>query len=427
MEKKILTEFVHDPEQRKIDKAVERSAYKAWEKVVREIKPDDLIQMVKDSGLRGRGGAGFPTGMKWGFVPRQSPKPKYLCCNADESEPGTCKDRVLLENDPHRVIEGMAICSFAIESHLAFIYIRGEFVLGAKRVQAAINEAYAKGYLGKNIFGSGYDLDMVVHRGGGAYICGEETALLNSLEGLRGETRIRPPFPAVEGLYASPTVVNNVETLACLPGIVNNGAAWFAGMGTEKSKGTKMFSLSGHVKKPGNYEVEMGYPLRDLIYDLGGGILDDKKLKAVIPGGSSTPVLLPDKIDTPLDFESVAAAGSMLGSGAVIVMHEDTCIVWVAEMLAHFYAHESCGKCTPCRQGTQWMYEILHRIEHGKGEEADLDMLLDLADNIEGNTICPLGDAAAVPVISTIKQFRDEYLHHIRQKKCLVKSDFRLR
>lgn len=427
MEKKILTEFVHDPEQRKIERAVERGAYKAWEKVVREIKPDNLIQTVKDSGLRGRGGAGFPTGMKWGFVPRQSPKPKYLCCNADESEPGTCKDRVLLENDPHRVIEGMAICSFAIESHLAFIYIRGEFVLGAQRVQAAIDEAYAKGYLGKNIFGSGYDIDIVVHRGGGAYICGEETALLNSLEGLRGETRIRPPFPAVEGLYASPTVVNNVETLACLPGIVNNGAAWFAGMGTEKSKGTKMFSLSGHVKKPGNYEVEMGYPLKDLIYDLGGGILDDKKLKAVIPGGSSTPVLLPDKIDTPLDFESVVAAGSMLGSGAVIVMHEDTCMVWVAEMLAHFYAHESCGKCTPCRQGTQWMYEILHRIEHGQGEEQDLDTLLDLADNIEGNTICPLGDAAAVPVISTVKQFRDEYLHHIRQKKCLVKPDFRLR
>lgn len=427
MEKKILTEFVHDPEQCRIERAVERGAYKAFEKVVNEINADDLIQMVKDSGLRGRGGAGFPAGMKWGFVPRKSPKPKYLCCNADESEPGTCKDRVLLENDPHRVVEGMAICSFAIESHKAYIYIRGEFVLAAKRMQQAIDEAYARGFLGKNIFGKGYDLDIVVHRGGGAYICGEETALLNSLEGKRGVTRIRPPFPAVEGLYASPTVVNNVETLACLPGIVQNGADWFRSMGTEKSTGTKMFSLSGHIKKPGNYEVEMGYSLRDLVYGLGGGILDDKKLKAIIPGGSSTPILLPDKIDTNLDFESVAAAGSMLGSGAVIVMHEDTCMVWMLEILAHFYSHESCGKCTPCRQGTQWMYEILHRIENGQGTEEDLDTILDLADNIEGNTICPLGDAAAMPVVSTINQFRDEFLYHIKHKKCMVKSDFKLR
>ncbi|MCK4856752.1 MAG: NADH-quinone oxidoreductase subunit NuoF [candidate division Zixibacteria bacterium] len=427
MQTKILTEFVTDPQQHRIETAVSRGAYQAWEKVVREIAPDDLIELVKKSGIRGRGGAGFPAGVKWGFVPRQSPKPKYLCCNADESEPGTCKDRVLLENDPHRVIEGMAICSFAIESHQAFVYIRGEFVLAARRMQAAIDEAYQRGYLGKNIFGSGYDLDMVVHRGGGAYICGEETALLNSLEGDRGVTRIRPPFPAVEGLYGCPTVVNNVETLSALPSIVNRGADWWAQLGTEKSTGTKLFSLSGHVKRPGNYEVEMGYSLKNLIYEKGGGILDDKKLKVVIPGGSSTPMLTPDKIDTPLDFESVVTAGSMLGSGAVIVIHEETCIVWVTELLAHFYAHESCGKCTPCREGTQWMYEILRRIEHGRGTMEDIDTLLDLADNIEGNTICPLGDAAAVPVISSIKQFRDEYIYHIEHKKCLVKSDFRLR
>ncbi|MFH2055196.1 MAG: NADH-quinone oxidoreductase subunit NuoF, partial [bacterium] len=371
--------------------------------------------------------AGFPAGVKWSFVPRQSPKPKYLCCNADESEPGTCKDRVLMENDPHRVVEGMAIAAYAIESHLAFIYIRGEFVLCAKRVQQAIDDAYAKGYLGKNIFGSGYDLDMVVHRGGGAYICGEETGLLNSLEGNRGVTRVRPPFPAVAGLYACPTVVNNVETLASLPTIINKGVDFWKGMGTEKSTGTKMFSLSGHVKRPGNYEVVMGYSLKDMIYELGGGILDDKPLKAVIPGGSSTPILLPNQLDTPLDFESVAAAGSMLGSGAVIVIHEETCMVWVAEILAHFYSHESCGKCTPCRQGTEWMYEIIHRIEHGQGSMEDLDTLADLADNIEGNTICPLGDAAAVPVLSTLKLFRDEYEHHIKHGTCKVKSDFRLR
>ena len=427
METKILTEFVTDPKQREIETAVSRGAYQAWEKVVREMKQDELIDLVKASGLRGRGGAGFPAGVKWSFVPRQSPKPKYLCCNADESEPGTCKDRVLMENDPHRIIEGMAIASYAIESHLAFIYIRGEFVLCAQRVQAAIDEAYAKGYLGKNIFGSGYDLDMVVHRGGGAYICGEETGLLNSLEGNRGVTRVRPPFPAVEGLYASPTVVNNVETLASLPTIINKGVEFWKSMGTEKSTGSKMFSLSGHVKKPGNYEVVMGYSLKDLIYELGGGILDDKPLKAVIPGGSSTPILLPDQIDTPLDFESVAAAGSMLGSGAVIVIHQDTCMVWVAEILAHFYSHESCGKCTPCRQGTEWMYEIIHRIEHGQGTMEDLDTLADLADNIEGNTICPLGDAAAVPVVSTLKLFRDEYEHHIKHGTCKVKSEFKLR
>ncbi len=427
MQKHVLFENINDPELHNIDRAIELGAYKAWEKVLKSIKREELVQMVKDSGLRGRGGAGFPTGLKWSFVPVASPKPKYLCCNADESEPGTCKDRVLMECDPHSVIEGVMIAAFAIDCHTSFFYIRGEYDLSMRRIEKAIDEAYRKGFLGKNIFGTGYDLEMILHRGGGAYICGEETALLSSLEGEKGLSRIKPPFPAVSGLYACPTVVNNVETLANLPRIVMNGGQWYASMGTEKSKGTRIFSVSGHVKKPGNYELELGTPLRTLIYDYAGGILDDKKLKCVIPGGSSVPVLMPDQLDTPLDFESVQAAGSMLGSGAVIVMHEDTCMVWVAEILAHFYMHESCGKCTPCRQGTGWLYEIIHRIEHGQGKIQDLDTLLDLAKNIEGNTICALGDAAATPVISTIKQFRNEYEYHIEHKKCLVKSDFRLR
>ncbi len=427
METKLLTQHVGDPQQHTMERAIEHGAYQAWQKVLKEIAPADLIQIVKDSGLRGRGGAGFPTGLKWSFVPKDSLKSKYLCCNADESEPGTCKDRVLLEGDPHAVVEGMMIASYAIGCHTAFFYIRGEYDIGQVRMSKAIADAYAKGFLGKNILGSGYDLDIVVHRGGGAYICGEETALLSSLEGDKGLARLKPPFPAVEGLYRCPTIINNVETLANLPHIVVKGAQWFASLGTEKSKGTRIFSVSGHVKNPGNYELELGYSLRDLVYGLAGGILDDRPLKAIIPGGSSTPVLLPDKIDTKLDFESVAAAGSMLGSGAVIVMHEETCIVWVAEILAHFYMHESCGKCTPCRQGTGWIYEILRRIEAGYGKMEDIDTLLDIADNIEGNTICPLGDAAVVPVISTIKLFRDEYVYHIEHGKCKVHSQFKLR
>ncbi len=426
-QKRVLFEHIDDPELHNIARAMELGAYQAWPKVLKEIKREDLVQMVKDSGLRGRGGAGFPTGMKWGFVPVNSPKPKYLCCNADESEPGTCKDRVLMENDPHSVIEGVMIAAKAIDCHIAFFYVRGEYDLSMKRIEKAIKEAYERGYLGKNILGSGYDLEMVLHRGGGAYICGEETALLSSLEGEKGLSRIKPPFPAVSGLYACPTVVNNVETVANLPRIVLKGAQWYASMGTEKSKGTRIFSVSGHVKKPGNYELELGTPLRTLIYDFAGGILDDKKLKAIIPGGSSVPVLMPDQLDTPLDFESVQAAGSMLGSGGVIVMHEDTCMVWVAEILAHFYMHESCGKCTPCRQGTGWLYEIVHRIEHGQGKLEDLATLEDLARNIEGNTICALGDAAAAPVLTTLKHFKDEYVYHIEHKKCKANCNFKLR
>jgi NADH-quinone oxidoreductase subunit F len=424
MEKKVLFANIDDPKQPEIDTYVSKGGYKSWTQVLKKMKPAEVIDIVKKSGLRGRGGAGFPAGMKWSFVPKDSPKPKYLVCNGDESEPGTCKDRVLMEHDPHLVVEGMAIAAFAIGANHAFIYIRGEFDYPASQMRKAIEQAYSKGYLGKNILKTGYNLDMIVHTGGGAYICGEETALLNSLEGKPGQTRIRPPFPAVEGLYACPTVVNNVETLSNVSLIIKNGAEWYASMGTEKSTGTRIFCLSGHVKNPGNYELELGTPLSYLINDLGGGVIDGKKLKAIIPGGSSTPILLPDKIDTPLDFESVAAAGSMLGSGGVIVMHEDTDMVWVARTLAHFYMHESCGECTPCRQGTKWIYDTLTRIVNGNGQMEDIDILRDLCDNIEGKTICPLGDAAVVPIKSTILHFEHEYEHYIKHKKPLVENKF---
>ncbi|SYZ73303.1 NADH:ubiquinone oxidoreductase, chain F [Candidatus Zixiibacteriota bacterium] len=424
MEKKILFKYIDDPKQVTIETYISRGGYKAWEKVLKGMKPAEVIDEVKKSGLRGRGGAGFPAGMKWSFIPKDSLKPRYLVCNADESEPGTCKDRVLMEHDPHGVVEGMAIAAYAIGSHLAFCYVRGEFVYPAAMMEKAIEEAYKKGMLGKNIFGTGYDLDMVVHTGGGAYICGEETALLNSLEGERGMSRIRPPFPAIEGLYGCPTVVNNVETLAVVPHVINNGADWYASMGTEKSKGTKIFSLSGHVKRPGNYELEMGTKLSVLINDIGGGMLDGHKLKAIIPGGSSTPFLLPNQIDTPLDYESLAAAGSMLGSGAVIVIDDRTCMVWVIERLIHFYKHESCGKCTPCRDGTGWLEQLIGRIEAGEGVPGDLEKIDSICDNILGRTICPLGDAAVMPIQSALKLFREEFQYHIDNKRCMVKTEF---
>jgi len=424
MEKKLLTKYIDDPDQVKIDTYISRGGYKAWEKVLKEMKPDEVIAEVKNSGVRGRGGAGFPAGLKWSFVPKDNPKPKYLVCNADESEPGTCKDRVLMEHDPHGVVEGMAIAACAIGSHLAFIYVRGEFAYPAHMMETAIEEAYEKGMLGENIMGTGYKLDMIVHTGGGAYICGEETALLNSLEGERGMSRIRPPFPAIEGLYACPTVVNNVETLACIPHVINNGADWYKSMGTEKSPGTKLFSLSGHINRPGNYELELGTPLSYLINDLGGGILDGHKLKTIIPGGSSTPFLLPDQIDVKLDYEALAEAGSMLGSGAVIVLDERTCIVWAIERLIHFYRHESCGKCTPCREGTGWLEQLISRIERGEGKPGDLELIDELCDNILGRTVCPLGDAAVMPIQSALKLFRDEWQYHIDNHKCMVESKF---
>jgi len=421
---KVLFKYIDVPEQYRIDTYAKNGGYTALPRVLKEYKPDDVIEIVKKSGLRGRGGAGFPAGMKWGFVPKDIDKPKYLCCNADESEPGTCKDRVLMEQDPHMVVEGIIIASYAIQAHTAFVYVRGEFVYPAFRMEEAVREAYEKGYLGKDILGSGYDLDIIVHTGGGAYICGEETALLSSLEGDRGLSRIRPPFPAIKGLYGCPTVVNNVETLANLPHILNRGADWYRSHGTEKSPGTKIFSLSGNVERPGNYEVDFGTPLSYVINELGGGIEGGRKLKTIIPGGSSTPLLMPDQIDTPLDFESVAKAGSMLGSGAIIVIDERACMVWVAMKLINFYAHESCGKCTPCREGTAWLKRLINRIENGGGRPGDIDLILDICDNIMGRTICPLGDAAVMPTESIIKHFRDEFVYHIEHGTCMVKTDY---
>ena len=391
--------------------------YRALEKALTALQPDEIIEMVKKSGLRGRGGVGFPTGMKWGFLAKDD-RPRYLCCNSDESEPGTFKDRMLMEKNPHQLVEGVVVTSYACRISTAFIYIRGELALAAWQVERAVEEAYQAGYLGKNILGSGFDLDVLVHRGAGACICGEESALMESLEGRRGYPRLKPPFPAAIGLYGGPTVINNTETLSTIPAIVRNGAAWYASFGTEKSKGTRIFCLSGHVKKPGNYEL----PLRTLIYDeqYGGGMLDDKQLKAIIPGGSSTYILGPDKVDTPLDFEAVAAAGSMLGSGGVIVMHEDTCIVAAVLRMIEFYRDESCGKCAPCREVTFWLAQLLERLEYGHGKLRDIDLLMDVCDNMYGKVFCPLGDAATSPVTSSIKLFRSEYEYHVREGRCMV-------
>lgn len=417
---KILFKYIDVPDQYKIDTYIRNGGYRALPKTLKEYTPDELIEMVKKSGLRGRGGAGFPAGLKWSFVPKDSPKPRFLLCNADEGEPGTFKDRALIENDPHQLLEGIIIASYAIGAHNAFIYIRGEFAFGAKRLQEAIRESYQKGYLGKNILESGFDLDLDVYRGGGAYICGEETSLMESVEGGRANPRLKPPFPASVGLYKNPTVINNVETLSNVPHIVLNGGEWYANIGMPKSTGTKIFSLSGHVKRPGNYELPMGVTLRELIFEHGGGIKDDRQLKAVIPGGVSTPVLTAELLDVKMDFESLYEAGSLLGSGATIVMDESTCMVKVAYRISKFFEHESCGKCVPCREGTRWIRQIMQRIENGKGREEDIDLLRDICANIAGKTVCPLADGAVVPITSTIEKFRDEYEYHIKHKKCMV-------
>ena len=382
--------------------------------------PAEVLEEVKKSGLRGRGGAGFPTGAKWSFVPGNLGKPKYLCCNGDESEPGTFKDREILENLPHQVVEGIAICCYAVGIERAFLYLRGEMREAAETLRAAVAEARAAGFLGRDILGSGFNLEVEVNRGAGAYICGEESALLNSLEGYRGLPRSKPPFPAVSGLYACPTVINNVETLATLPAILRRGGEWYSRLGTEKSKGTRVFCLSGHVRKPGNYELELGTPFRTLIYEHGGGILGDRRLKAFVPGGSSAPLLVEKHLDVPMDYESVEAAGSMAGSGAVVVMHEDTCIVGATLRMVDFYREESCGKCTPCREGTGWLVDLLHRIEHGQGRPEDLALLEDVSDNLLGKAFCPLGDSATSPILSSMKYFREEYEHHVREGRCLV-------
>ncbi|MDP9395455.1 MAG: NADH-quinone oxidoreductase subunit NuoF [Actinomycetota bacterium] len=412
----VLSRMWHEPESWTLDTYRRYDGYAALPRAL-GMHPDELIQLVKDSGLRGRGGAGFPTGMKWGFIPQGDGKPHYLVVNADESEPGTCKDIPLMMANPHELVEGVIISSYAIRASHAFIYLRGEVVHVLRRLQNAVAEAYAAGYLGRNIQGSGFDLELTVHAGAGAYICGEETALLDSLEGRRGQPRLRPPFPAVAGLYASPTVVNNVESIASVPVIVRNGAEWFSAMGTEKSKGMTLYSLSGHVARPGQYEAPLGITLRELL-DMTGGMREDRRLKFWTPGGSSTPILTDAHLDVPLDYEGVGAAGSMLGTKALQVFDETTCVVRAVLRWTEFYAHESCGKCTPCREGTYWLVQILRRLEEGDGTQEDLAKLLDLCDNILGRSFCALGDGATSPITSSIEFFRDEYLAHFTDRGC---------
>jgi NADH-quinone oxidoreductase subunit F len=421
----ILTPLVREPGSYTLDFYLQRlDGYQALRKAL-SMTPEQIVDVVKASGLRGRGGAGFPTGMKWQFVDQKTPKPKYICCNADESEPGTFKDHLLMERNPHLLIEGCAIACYAIRSKVAYIYIRGEFLHVQHHLEAAIAEAYKAGYLGKNVFGTGFDCDVFVHRGAGAYEAGEETALIESLEGKRAQPRIKPPFPAVAGLYQAPTAVNNVETLCNVPAIVMKGAEWYAALGPEKNGGPKLFCVSGHVVKPGVFEASMHTTVKSLIYEYAGGIANGRQLKAVIPGGSSVPILLPDQIDVPASFDGLMKAGSLLGSAGMIVMDDTTCMVWVAKNLLHFYRHESCGKCTPCREGGDWLLKILGKIERGDGQMRDIELLLSVADNINGKTLCAFGDAAATPVLTTIKQFRHEFEAHIREGRCTCPAEWR--
>ncbi len=398
-----------------------RGGYGALRKLLKEkTSPDSVVAEVKKSALRGRGGAGFPTGLKWSFMPKQYAGMKYMVCNSDEGEPGTCKDRDLLRYNPHAVIEGMIIGGYATGSGAGYNYIHGEIWEIYEQFEEALAEARAAGYLGKNILGSGFDFELYAHPGYGAYICGEETGLLESIEGKKGQPRFKPPFPASFGLYGKPTTVNNTETFAAVPWIINNGADAFLALGRPNNGGTKIFSVTGHVNRPGNYEVKLGTPFAKLL-EMAGGVKDGAKLKAVIPGGSSMPVLPAEvMLATDMDYDSIAKAGSMLGSGAVIVMDERTCMVRALERLSYFYYEESCGQCTPCREGTGWLYRVVHRIETGRGRREDLDLLDNVADNIAGRTICALGDAAALPVKSFLKHFRAEFEHHIEHKRCLV-------
>ena len=405
----------------KLDVYVMQGGYKALEKALKEKTPEAVIDEVKKSNLRGRGGAGFPTGMKWSFVPKDSPKAKYVICNADESEPGTCKDRPLMEMDPHQLIEGMVIAGRAIHSHQGFIYIRGEYRYVLDIVDAAIAEAYNAGYLGKNILGSGFDFDLLIHTGAGAYECGEESALMESLEGKRGNPRIKPPFPAVVGLYGCPTIINNVETLSAVPAIIMEGGEAYANRGTPKNGGTRLLCVAGHVNKPGIYEIPLGMNMKVFLEEVAGGVRGGKKLKAVIPGGSSCPLLKADEIDIAMDYDTVAKAGSMLGSGGMVVIDEDTCMVDMARRIMHFYAHESCGWCIPCREGTAWLRKMLDRFHAGYGRVEDIDLMNELSKNMLGRTFCPLGDAAAMPTISIVTKFRSEFEDHL-QGKCAYKS-----
>ena len=422
----ILTHFAGERDGYTLDFYVQREGYQALKKAL-AMQPADVIEEVKRSGLRGRGGAGFPTGMKWQFVQKDSPKPKYICCNADESEPGTFKDHVLMERNPHLLIEGCLIACHAIGAKTAYIYIRGEFYHVQRRLEEQIEAARKAGYVGKNILGTGFDCEVYVFRGAGAYEAGEETALIESLEGKRAQPRIKPPFPAVAGLWQSPTAVNNVETLCNVPLIVKNGADWFSKLGPEKNGGPKLFCVSGHVERPGTFETTMSTTLRELIYDpkFAGGIRGGRKLKCVIPGGSSVPILLDHELDIPASFDDVQKAGSMLGSAGIIVMDETTCMVWAAQNLLHFYQHESCGKCTPCREGTDWLLKLLQKVERGDGQMEDIELLMSVGNNIAGKTLCAFGDAAATPVLTTIKTFRHEYEEHVKHGKCPYPADWR--
>jgi NADH-quinone oxidoreductase subunit F len=406
---------------RKIDVYLQNDGYQALERALKQMTPESIIDEVKKSNLRGRGGAGFPTGMKWSFVPKDSPKARYVICNADESEPGTCKDRPLMEMDPHQLIEGMIIAGRAIGAHRGFIYIRGEYRYVLDLVEEAIQEAYQRGYLGKNILGSGFDYDLLIHTGAGAYECGEESALMESLEGKRGYPRIKPPFPALVGLYGCPTIINNVETLSAVPAIIREGGETYANRGTPKNGGTRLLCVAGHINKPGIYEIPLGMNMKKFIYEMAGGIPNGKKLKAVIPGGSSCPLMTADEIDLPMDYDAVAKAGSMLGSGGMVVMDEDTCMVDMARRIMHFYAHESCGWCIPCREGTVWLRKMLERFHAGLGRSEDIDLVGELAKNMLGRTFCPLGDAAAMPTISIVQKFRSEFEDHLHGR-CAYKS-----
>jgi NADH-quinone oxidoreductase subunit F len=417
----VLTSRWQDGQAHQLDHYQELDGYASLDAAFAE-NPADLVQVVKDSGLRGRGGAGFPTGMKWGFLAKGTGRPTYLVVNADESEPGTFKDMELLERDPHALVEGVIVSAYAIGCSTAFIYLRGECGFAGRRLAAAIGDAYERGLLGRDIKGSGFDLEVVLHRGAGAYICGEETALLSSLEGERGQPKLRPPFPAVEGLYRAPTTVNNVETIATVPWILRQGVDWFRSMGTERSPGPKLFSVSGDVRNPGNFEFPLGVPAREVIMEAAGGMLEGRELKAWTPGGSSTPMLTADHLDVAMDFEGIQAAGSLLGTAAVIVMSTDVCIVRACLNFTEFYAHESCGKCTPCREGTDWMRKILMRMERGQGREEDLDTLQDICDGIFGRSFCALGDGATSPIVSGLKYFRDEFSQHVRDHGCPMQA-----
>ncbi len=417
LEVRVLTRRFGLPNSASIDTYLATEGYAAFRKAL-EMTPEQIIEEVKISNLRGRGGAGFPTGLKWSFVPRQSPKPKYIVVNADEGEPGTCKDRVLMENDPHQLLEGMLIAGLAVDAHTGYIYIRGEYRYLIEIMDRAIAEAYERGYLGRNILGSGFDFDVYTHTGAGSYECGEESALLESLEGKRGIPRIRPPFPAVVGAFQCPTVLNNVETFCAIPAIIRDGGAAFAALGTPKNGGTRLFAISGHVNRPGVYELPMGFNLLRMINEVAGGVRNGKKLKAVIPGGSSCPVLKAEECDIAMDFDSLARAKSMLGSGGVIVMDEDTCMVKVAMRIMKFYAHESCGWCVPCREGTLWLKKLLTRFHEGRGRRNEIALIGELARNMLGRTFCPLGDAAAMPTLSLVEKFYDEFEAHLEGRPC---------